>query len=73
MPDFKIFTNDRDYERGTPMYSCLKTVTARDKESALKKCPPDFTAPNCAPAHAIRWPESEQSPSEKAWLKKHVG
>jgi hypothetical protein len=73
MLDFRIFTNDRIPDGGVPMYSCLKSVKARNATEALQKCPRQFDAPHCAPAKAIRWPESEQSPAEKAWLALHVG
>jgi hypothetical protein len=55
------------------MYSALKGVKATSPEAARRKCPPECDAPNCAPAKAIRWPESAQSDAEIAWLKKHVG
>lgn len=70
---YRIFTNDRGTQRGVRMYSCLKEVIAQNPESARSQCPPQFDAPNCAPAVAIRWPESAQSDDEKDWLKKHVG
>ena len=70
---YRIFTNDRGTSCGVPMYSALKEVAAPSPEAAQKKCPPQFDAPNYAPAKAIHWPESAQSEDEKAWLKKHVG
>jgi hypothetical protein len=70
---FRIFTNDRGKQRGVPMYSALKEVKAASPEAARKQCPPQFDAPNYAPAVAIHWPESAQSDDEKTWLKKHVG
>lgn len=70
---YRIFTNDRRKSRGVPMYSCLKEVKAASPESARKQCPPQFDAPNYAPAVAIHWPENAQSDEEKEWLKKHVG
>ena len=73
MATYRIFTNDRGAKRGVPMYSALKEVEASSPEAARKKCPPQFDAPNFAPAVAIHWPESDQSHDEKEWLKKHVG
>jgi hypothetical protein len=73
MARFRVFTNDRRTEKGVPMYSCLMEVQAPNPETARKKCPPQFDAPNYAPVVAIRWPQSVQSDDEKAWLKKHVG
>lgn len=73
MVTYRIFTNDRGTKRGIPMYSALKEVRAASPESARQRCPPQFDAPNYAPAVAIRWPKSSQSDDEKAWLKKHVG
>lgn len=74
---YRIFTNDRPKERGVPMYSALMGVNAASPEAALKQCPPQFNAPNCAPAMAIRWPKGVQfqqlSDDEKKWLRKHVG
>jgi len=70
---FRIFTNDRRERRGVPLYSCLKEVEASSPVSARRKCPPQFDAPNYAPAMAVHWPASAQSDDEKAWLKKHVG
>lgn len=70
---YRIFTNDRGKLRGVPMYSCFKEVSAASPEAARRQCPPQFDAPNFAPAVAIHWPESAQSDDEKAWLKKHVG
>lgn len=70
---YRIFTNDRGKKRGVPMYSCLKEVQATSPAAALKECPPEFDAPNYAPAVAIHWPAREQSNDEKAWLAKHVG
>jgi len=70
---FRIFTNDRRSKNGVPMYSGYRDVRASDPETARKKTPPQFDAPNYAPAFAIHWPESAQSDDEKAWLKKHVG
>lgn len=55
------------------MYSCLKQVRASSPEDARAKCPPQFDAPNYAPAVAIHWPETAQSDDEKQWLRKHVG
>jgi len=72
MNRYRIFTNDRSTIRGRPMYSCLKEVQAASPEAARKQCPPQFDAPNFAPAVAIHWPESAQSDDEKDWLKKHV-
>ena len=54
------------------MYSALKDVHAKSSVEARRKCPPQFDAPHYAPAAAIRWPESDQSDDEKAWLNKHV-
>lgn len=73
MSTYRIFTNDRGARRGIPLYSCLKEVQASNPEAARKKCPPQFDAPNYAPAVAIRWPASAQSDDDKAWLAKHVG
>jgi hypothetical protein len=73
MSVYRIFTNDRGTKRGIPMYSCLKEVKASSPEAARQKCPPQFDAPNYAPAMAVHWPASAQSDDEKAWLKKHVG
>ena len=73
MAIYRIFTNDRGKSRGVPMYSALKDVNAASPEGARKQCPPQFDAPNYAPAMAVHWPESTQSDDEKAWLKKHVG
>jgi hypothetical protein len=70
---YRIFTNDRRARNGVPMYSCLKEVNASSPEAARKQCPPQFDAPNYAPAMAVHWPESAQSDHERAWLKKHVG
>lgn len=70
---YRIFTNDRGTENGIPMYSALKQVRATSPAAALKECPPDFDAPNYAPAVAIHWPKRDQSEDERAWLKKHVG
>lgn len=55
------------------MYSGFSDVIADSPETALRKCPPQYTAPYFAPAVAIRYPKSAQSDDEKAWLKKHVG
>ena len=71
MAKYRIFTNDRHTKRGVPMYSALKDVEASSPETARKKCPPQFDAPNYAPAVAIHWPN--QTDDEKAWLLKHVG
>ena len=73
MSTYRIFTNDRGTKHGVPMYSCLKEVQATTPLAARRKCPPQFDAPNYAPAMAIHWPESAQSDDEKAWLNKHVG
>ena len=73
MNTYRIFTNDRGMKDGVLMYSCLKEVRASSPVAARRKCPPQFDAPNYAPAVAIRWPESAQSFGEKNWLKKHVG
>jgi len=70
---YRIFTNDRRLRLGIPMYSCLKEVEALSPEEALKHCPPQFNAPNYAPAKAIRWPVSAQTDDEKRWLRRHVG
>ncbi len=68
---YRIFTNDRGKQNGVPMYSCLKEVNASSPEAARKMCPPQFDAPNYAPAVAIHWPN--HSTDEQTWLKKHVG
>ncbi len=68
---YRIFTNDRGTKHGIPMYSALKEVKAASPAEARTMCPPQFDAPNYAPAMAIHWPA--QSDSEKEWLKKHVG
>jgi hypothetical protein len=68
---YRIFTNDRRTENGVPMYSALKEVQASSPKAARKQCPPQFDAPNYAPAVAIHWPN--HSDEEKRWLKKHVG
>jgi hypothetical protein len=73
MNTYRIFTNDRGMKNGVLMYSCLKEVRAASPVAARRKCPPQFDAPNYAPAMAIRWPESVQSTADKNWLKKHVG
>ncbi len=73
MTTYRIFTNDRGTTRGVPMYSALQEVRAASRESAARLCPPQFDAPNFAPAVAIRWPARSQSDVEKKWLKKHVG
>ena len=70
---YRIFTNDRGTRRGVPLYSCLKEVQADSPEAARKQCPPQFDAPNYAPAVAIHWPNGAQSDDEREWLKKHVG
>ena len=72
---YRIFTNDRCTDHGTPMYSALKDVEASSPEIALKKgqLSAAFDAPRVAPAVAIHWPESAQSDDEKNWLRKHVG
>lgn len=70
---YRIFTNDRGVKRGVAMYSALMEVSAKSPEQARKACPPQFDAPNFAPAMAIHWPKSSQSADEKEWLKKHVG
>jgi hypothetical protein len=71
--NYRIFTNDRGKKRGIPMYSALMEVRATSPESARKQTPPQFDAPNFAPAVAIHWPESIQSAAEREWLRKHVG
>jgi hypothetical protein len=73
MMKFRLFTNDRGSPKGVPLYSCLKEVMASSPAQARRQVPKQFDAPNFAPSMAIRWPESEQSESEKAWLKRHVG
>lgn len=73
MAKYRIFTNDRGKIGGVPMYSGLKDVDASGPESARKKCPPQFDAPNFAPAVAIRVPRTTQSDDEKKWLARHVG
>lgn len=55
------------------MYSALKDVNASSPEAARKLCPPEFDAPNFAPAMAVHWPASSQSDDEKDWLQRHVG
>ncbi len=55
------------------MYSALKDVQANSAEEAKRQCPPQFDAPNFAPAKAIRWPPRLQSSTEQEWLKTHVG
>ncbi len=72
MAKYRIFTNDRGRKKGVPLYSCLEEINASSPEAARKKCPPQFDAPNFAPAVAIRWPETAQSDDEKKWLRKHV-
>ena len=69
---YRIFTNDRGVKRGVPMYSGFKDVKAESAAEAQKRCPPQFDAPNYAPAKAIRWPERFQSDEEKQWLKEHL-
>ena len=68
---YRIFTNDRRAQEGVPMYSALMEVEAGSPEEAVRRCPPQFGAPNFAPAVAIHWPD--QSDDEKEWMKKHVG
>jgi hypothetical protein len=55
------------------MYSALKDVNAASPAAARKQCPPEFDAPNYAPAMAVHWPQSAQSDAERNWLQKHVG
>jgi hypothetical protein len=73
MSRYRLFTNDRGKRNGIPMYSGFKDVNAATHKAAAAKCPPQFDAPNFAPAVAIHLPASAQSDDEKAWLKKHVG
>lgn len=54
------------------MYSGFRDVRAASPQEARAKCPPQFDAPNYAPAVAIRLGNA-QSDEEKAWLKTHVG
>jgi hypothetical protein len=70
MATFRIFTNDRDYEKGVAMYSAFTDVEAQNAAIAenLQVWPRN---PGGAPAKAIEWPARTEA--SKRWLKKHVG
>jgi len=75
MPFYKIFTNDRDKERGVPMYSCFRGFKADNDFHARRKAyaivPLEFRSPPLADAVVLEWPPATDE--AKRWLEKHVG